>query len=51
MDEAIKHWDTDGDGMIENFGVADQTYDAWRMVGVRFVHVPGARLIFSLFCC
>lgn len=35
IDEAIKNWDRDGDGMIENFGVADQTYDAWRMAGVR----------------
>ncbi|KAH7723818.1 bile acid beta-glucosidase [Aphelenchoides avenae] len=34
MEEALLHWDRDGDGMIENFGVADQTYDAWKMVGV-----------------
>ncbi|KAJ1360750.1 hypothetical protein KIN20_019801 [Parelaphostrongylus tenuis] len=32
--EAVLHWDKDGDGMIENFGRADQTYDAWRMEGV-----------------
>lgn len=34
IDEALKNWDKDGDGMIENSGVADQTYDAWRMAGV-----------------
>ncbi|KIH64794.1 hypothetical protein ANCDUO_04890 [Ancylostoma duodenale] len=34
MSEAILEWDQDGDGMIENFGKADQTYDAWRMEGV-----------------
>ncbi|KAL3123760.1 hypothetical protein niasHT_009973 [Heterodera trifolii] len=32
--EGLEHWDTDGDGMIENFGTADQTYDAWKMHGV-----------------
>ncbi|KAG8264888.1 Non-lysosomal glucosylceramidase, partial [Homalodisca vitripennis] len=26
-------WDTDGDGVIENAGAADQTYDAWIMTG------------------
>lgn len=36
MEEALLHWDRDGDGMIENFGAADQTYDAWKMVGVRY---------------
>ncbi|KAK6725670.1 hypothetical protein RB195_004159 [Necator americanus] len=34
MSEAMLEWDQDGDGMIENFGKADQTYDAWRMEGV-----------------
>uniref|UniRef100_A0A1I7YIE9 Non-lysosomal glucosylceramidase n=2 Tax=Steinernema glaseri TaxID=37863 RepID=A0A1I7YIE9_9BILA len=34
MEEGLKVWDKDGDGMIENFGAADQTYDAWRMNGV-----------------
>ena len=29
-------WDTDGDGMIENGGFPDQTYDAWEMSGVRY---------------
>ncbi|XP_050400246.1 non-lysosomal glucosylceramidase isoform X1 [Patella vulgata] len=26
-------WDTDGDGIIDNSGYADQTYDAWTMQG------------------
>ncbi|CAH04764.1 Non-lysosomal glucosylceramidase [Caenorhabditis elegans] len=34
MLEALENWDQDGDGMIENFGKADQTYDAWQMEGV-----------------
>ncbi|KAK6043602.1 hypothetical protein COOONC_18892 [Cooperia oncophora] len=34
MAEALQEWDQDSDGMIENFGKADQTYDAWRMEGV-----------------
>lgn len=29
-------WDTDGDGMIENGGFPDQTFDAWEMNGVRY---------------
>ncbi|CAI2292465.1 unnamed protein product [Caenorhabditis sp. 36 PRJEB53466] len=33
MLEALENWDQDGDGMIENFGKADQTYDAWQMEG------------------
>ncbi|VDM37615.1 unnamed protein product [Toxocara canis] len=32
--EGLESWDRDGDGMIENFGAADQTYDAWKMDGV-----------------
>ncbi len=39
MEEALEHWDQDGDGMIENFGKADQTYDEWQMEGVRWVGV------------
>uniref|UniRef100_A0A9J2P6Z0 Non-lysosomal glucosylceramidase n=2 Tax=Ascaris TaxID=6251 RepID=A0A9J2P6Z0_ASCLU len=34
INEGLKNWDQDGDGMIENFGAADQTYDAWKMSGV-----------------
>ena len=29
-----RSWDTDGDGMIENSGFPDQTYDTWVMRGV-----------------
>ena len=28
-------WDTDDDGIIDNGGFADQTYDAWVMHGAR----------------
>ena len=34
MEKALKTQDADGDGMIENSGQADQTYDAWRVKGV-----------------
>lgn len=30
-------WDRDGDGLIENSGFADQTFDAWVMSGARLV--------------
>ena len=29
-------YDTDGDGLIENSGFADQTYDAWPVTGPRW---------------
>ncbi|XP_052099238.1 non-lysosomal glucosylceramidase-like isoform X1 [Mytilus californianus] len=32
--EHARQWDTDGDGLIENGGYADQTFDAWTMTGV-----------------
>ena len=28
-------WDVDNDGIIDNSGFADQTYDAWTMLGAR----------------
>ncbi|CAD5206170.1 unnamed protein product [Bursaphelenchus okinawaensis] len=34
IEEGLTKWDKNGDSMIENFGAADQTYDAWKMVGV-----------------
>ena len=34
MKKALETQDSDGDGMIENSGQADQTYDAWRVKGV-----------------
>lgn len=30
---ALNDWDHDDDGMIENSGAADQTYDVWKMTG------------------
>ncbi|CAI5453720.1 unnamed protein product [Caenorhabditis angaria] len=33
VDRALEDWDVDNDGMIENSGFADQTYDAWKMTG------------------
>jgi non-lysosomal glucosylceramidase len=32
-------WDVDGDGLIENSGSADQTYDTWIMTGARFAKI------------
>ena len=40
-------YDTDGDGLIENSGFADQTYDAWPVTGPRyrsFLHCVGGGL-------
>ena len=34
MDAALA-WDVDGDGLIENGGFADQTFDAWTATGAR----------------
>ena len=34
--EASLRWDTDDDGLIDNAGFADQTYDAWIVTGARF---------------
>ncbi|CAJ0922003.1 unnamed protein product, partial [Mesorhabditis belari] len=34
INDALDCWDQDRDGMIENFGKADQTHDAWQMEGV-----------------
>ena len=35
MEHAIE-WDKDDDGLIENGGFADQTFDAWVMTGTRY---------------
>ena len=35
--EASLRWDTDNDGIIDNAGFADQTYDAWTVTGARCV--------------
>lgn len=34
--ESSKVWDVDGDGIIDNGGYADQTFDAWVMKGARY---------------
>ena len=36
--EKAVSWDRNGDGLIENSGFADQTFDAWVMAGSRYVH-------------
>ncbi|XP_071455588.1 non-lysosomal glucosylceramidase [Hetaerina americana] len=33
MERALSHFDLDGDGLIENGGFPDQTYDSWTMEG------------------
>ena len=35
--EIAKKLDTDGDGIIDNSGFPDQTYDAWTVSGARWV--------------
>ena len=36
MEKSLR-WDTDNDGVIDNSGFADQTYDAWTVTGARYV--------------
>ena len=33
--EKCLRWDTDGDGINDNAGFADHTFDAWTMKGTR----------------
>lgn len=35
--EIAKEHDTDDDGVIDNCGKADQTYDVWVVTGARYV--------------
>ena len=35
--ERSLQWDKDNDGLIENGGFADQTFDAWVVHGARYV--------------
>ena len=35
MEQSLR-WDTDDDGVIDNSGSADQTYDAWAVKGARY---------------
>lgn len=55
ISDALESWDQDHDGMIENFGKADQTYDAWQMEGVRLLKNIGVfsgftNEMFSAYC-
>lgn len=36
MERSVQ-WDKDNDGLIENGGFADQTFDAWVVHGARYV--------------
>lgn len=38
--ESEMKFDLDGDGLIENSGYADQTYDGWAVTGPRSVQGP-----------
>ena len=33
LERALQCWDRDGDGLIENSGAPDQTFDSWVMSG------------------
>jgi non-lysosomal glucosylceramidase len=33
--DRVKKQDVDGDGLVDNGGFADQTYDAWTVTGAR----------------
>lgn len=47
--ETTTAFDTDKDGMIENAGFPDQTYDIWTATGVH-AYCGGVRQIFRTFC-
>jgi uncharacterized protein (DUF608 family) len=36
--DRLKKQDIDGDGLVDNGGFADQTYDAWTVVGARYLN-------------
>ena len=38
-------WDKDNDGLIENGGFADQTFDAWIVQGARYSQASLGRLL------
>ena len=33
--DRLKQQDTDGDGLVDNGGFPDQTFDAWTVTGAR----------------
>lgn len=38
-------WDVDGDGIIDNSGFPDQTFDAWTVTGARWVNSESSHAI------
>ncbi|CAI4223446.1 unnamed protein product [Auanema sp. JU1783] len=48
VESALVEWDLDKDGMIENSGTADQTYDVWTMTGTS--SYCGSLFLCSLWC-
>ena len=50
MEQSLR-WDTDNDGIIDNAGFADQTYDAWIMTGARCVCVCGCVCVSVCMVC
>lgn len=47
---AARRWDHDHDGLIENGGFPDQTFDAWIMTGPRYAMPTSTRSLFVLSC-
>lgn len=57
METELK-FDKDGDGLIENSGYADQTYDGWTVTGPRYSTVEnrlqevcGITVVCAVYCC
>lgn len=52
--ETAKKWDVDDDGIIDNGGFADQTFDAWTMTGARYhgdsFDDEKTNILFMFFC-
>lgn len=52
--EIVKKWDVDDDGIIDNGGFVDQTFDVWIMIGVRyygdFFDDEKINILFMFFC-
>ena len=45
--ETAKKQDTNGDGLIDHTGTADQTYDVWTAKGVRWVTLVFGTVIYT----
>ncbi|CAF1387897.1 unnamed protein product, partial [Didymodactylos carnosus] len=52
--DKVKSQDTDNDGIIDNGGFADQTYDAWKATGASAycggLHIAALRAAFEMAC-